>query len=361
MTTNERVWVLGASDPEMEAIAHLLRECGETVAYAVDERGQRVRGGTAYKAHAELPPSATTVYLVECDVPVPPHAMCARFDHHRPGDAGFGQPPGDFFAASSLGQVVRKLAKLPHVLATYARQRGWAFVNIAPSSARPGRLFYRHGSSGQTHVYAIGIDDDGGGNAIEVPADWLMVAAADHCLAAAYRGECPGVGPDELMRWRAETRARFLGKSTDQILAEVEQARAALREAPEIELDRAWCDYHRAIGVYAADCPRGSLCMSWNDGEPVDAPCRAIVARDMRGRHVPELPEASARDGLCFIADGLPDGDGRTKIVCQSGSPEQIRAFEVWAQREGLVDFYGDPARGFAGAYKPAATHGADV
>jgi hypothetical protein len=72
----------------------------------------------------------------------------------------------------------------------------------------------------------------------------------------------------------------------------------------------------------------------------------------MRGKHVPELPEASAREGLCFVADGLPGPDGRVKVVCQSGTPEQIRAFmQVWGPEHGLTGIYGDPMRGFAGGY----------
>jgi hypothetical protein len=35
-----------------------------------------------------------------------------------------------------------------------------------------------------------------------IPQRYVLAAAADHCLAAAYRGECPGVDPDALMRWR---------------------------------------------------------------------------------------------------------------------------------------------------------------
>src|SRR5690606_10966259 len=31
-----RLWILGAPDPEMEAIENLLRECGEHVVYATD-------------------------------------------------------------------------------------------------------------------------------------------------------------------------------------------------------------------------------------------------------------------------------------------------------------------------------------
>jgi len=80
--------------------------------------------------------------------------------------------------------------------------------------------------------------------------------------------------------------------------------------------------------------------------------CICPRAADMRGHNVPELPEASAREGMCFIADGLRDRDGRIKVVCQSGSPEQIHAFmTVWAPADGLTDIYGDPARGFAGGY----------
>src|SRR5690606_41558073 len=62
-----------------------------------------------------------------------------------------------------------------------------------------------------------------------------------------------------------------------------------------------------------------------------------------------------SREGACFIADGLPDPDGRIKIVCQNGTPEQIEAFREWAEHRGLVDFYGDPARGIAGAYEITA------
>src|SRR5690606_27510283 len=32
---------------------------------------------------------------------------------------------------------------------------------------------------------------------VVIPDDIVYTAAADHCLAAAYRGECPGVDPDE--------------------------------------------------------------------------------------------------------------------------------------------------------------------
>jgi hypothetical protein len=30
-----------------------------------------------------------------------------------------------------------------------------------------------------------------------IPRRYVLAAAADHCLTAAYRGECPGVDPDD--------------------------------------------------------------------------------------------------------------------------------------------------------------------
>jgi hypothetical protein len=142
----------------------------------------------------------------------------------------------------------------------------------------------------------------------------VLAAAADHCLAAAYRGECHGVDPDALMRWRIAMRACHQWRSEAEVLADVERARAALRAAPRLHL----------------------------------APDVDVV--DMRGQNVPELPEAAVREDTCFIAD-MTDCDGRTKIVCQAGSPAQIRAFQAWAKAHGLVDVYGDPARGFSGGY----------
>src|SRR5690606_12426626 len=42
-----------------------------------------------------------------------------------------------------------------------------------------------------------------------IPHDLVLTAAADHCLGAAYRGECPGVDTDELLAYRVASRARF--------------------------------------------------------------------------------------------------------------------------------------------------------
>jgi hypothetical protein len=289
---NNVIAYLGAPDPEMELIERLLRNSGAEVRYA-QINGRRVRSAEAYRAD-NIGPDATLV--VECG-PAPDGAVIC--DHHRPGDTGYGAPPKEFLRASSIGQVIIYLAQ-----------------NLCDDWDESSWLQLK----GQTwHLSQVFIDLEGyeAYRDAVIPMDIVLAAAADHCLAAAYRGECPGIDPDALMEWRIRSRAAFQGRSAEEVLADVASARQALRSAPVLQL---------------------------TDG---------IAARDMRGQHVPELPEASAREGLCFVADGLPEPDGRVKVVCQSGTPEQIRAFiESWAPAHGLMDIYGDPARGFAGGYK---------
>ncbi len=271
-----RAWILGAADPEMAAVEEALRAAGEIVRYATIA-GRRPRPDEAYTCALDATAAAVALaghplYLVEC-IAVPLWAghtpalrqAIVRIDHHSLGDPGYGRRPADYLAASSLGQVL-------------------AVLGVAP-----------------THEHRL-------------------IAAADHCLTHAYRGACPGVDPDELMRWRAASRAFFQRRSVVAVLDDIAAARGALRSAPDVQL------------------------------------YDAIVARDMRGRHVLELPEAAAREGMCFVADGLPGRDGRRKVVCQVGTPEQIRAFvSYFAPALGLSDIYGDPERGFAGGYAPTA------
>src|SRR5690606_10452727 len=342
--TESRLWILGAPDPEMEAIEALLRECGERVIHAKLPSGERIRSGQ-FGAPVHIG-DASTVYTVECDLPLaygePEHEpdvgqviidgrrymsarhSALRIDHHAPGDPGYGRPPSEFLAASSVGQVIAELARLGRLPEDWPRlgtSWGWTWqrgelVTRGGHPAQPGfplGWWVTTREEGETGDASYGSDC---GETAEVPRDLVLCAAADHCLGAAYRGECPGVDPDALMRWRVESRARFQGRPEAQLLADIEKARTVLRAAPELEL----------------------------------AP--GVRARDMRGVKVCELPEASARENLCFVADGLPGPDGRLKVVCQSGSHEQIRAFlEHWAPAQGLTDLYGDPARGFAGAY----------
>ena len=93
---SDRLWILGASDPEMVEIEALLRECGERVEYAT-RQGRRVTPGDMYRADLPLCVPGVTEYVwVECDhdpVVHPAEVTESHIDHHRPGDPGFGRPP----------------------------------------------------------------------------------------------------------------------------------------------------------------------------------------------------------------------------------------------------------------------------
>lgn len=277
-----RLWILGASDPEMAAIERLLREAGEVVIHAM-VGGRRVHPGNAYSAAAAAAKygndSGETIYFVECAGQVYGTSQNAVvIDHHRPGDPGYGRPPEEYWPSSSIGQVVHALARL---------------------GIRPAEY--------PDDYTAIG----GRG----VPSKYLMTAAADHCLEAAYRGRCPGVDPDALMQWRAESRAAFQGRTVEAVMADIETARQRLRLAVSPQAN--------ILDDYA----------------------------DLRGESIPELPEAAAREGIPFVASQT-DRDGRRKVVLMSAPPELVSRFLTGEIVPGLVDCYGDPARGFAGGYE---------
>lgn len=365
-----RIWVLGAPDPEMAAIEQLLRECGETVVYATTGDGERVTPATAYRCPVPEAPEGATVYAVEC-IDVLPDGW-VRIDHHRPGDPGYGRQPSEFLEASSIGQVIAELAKRGRL------PESWDTID-GPLD-EPGVFVFEARDIGEPAEWMVAIEahafsaEDGGEPDFDcatcaiIPRDLVLTAAADHCLGAAYAGECPGVDPDALMRWRAESRARFQGRTVEEVLADVEMARESLRRAPTVVLD----------GV----SPRRKR----EEGCPAEA-SRAFCVRDMRGvctahrldhdcgcatqqcvtlcgayAHgpcsVPELPDAASRDGEAYVTTVTVDGSGhpcRPKIVLGGcTTPDMVRAFlDHWAPAQGLVDAYGDPERGFAGAYLP--------
>ena len=288
-----RLWILGASDPEMTAIETLLRDAGESVAYAVGPDGKRVHPGNAYKAVDVSDGWAwgAVTHLIECGpiagAALRPDVIC--IDHHRPGDPGYGLPPEQFLGASSVGQVLRHLHGLGLI-------------------ARPPMTYCR----------------------LDRP-DLMLVAAADHCLEAAYRGRCPGVDPDALMQWRAESRTAFQKRPVADVLADIEAARRRLREA---------------VARIEREYPMGG-------GSVIEHHLPDAPVADLRGQSIPELPEAAVREGVPFLADQT-DRDGRKKVVLMAAPPDLVQRFLAGEIVPGLVDTYGDPARGFAGGYLPS-------
>jgi hypothetical protein len=320
----------------MERIEALLRDAGEQVAYAA-VAGARARPEHAYDrariqatgADGLLMPitDEDKLFLVECDYPRRgPPDLRVNIAHHRPGDTGWGVPPEEFLPGSSIGQVVSWLAR--HGALPQVWERGQPLIHgPGPGAMWCDQRLWRVSEHSGTGFYRPAI----------IPHDLALAAAADHCLGAAYHGQCPGVHPDNLMRWRVQTRAAFQRRPTDEILADIERAREVLRSAPRLCLA---CGAQQK--ATASDCPHGD---TW--------------VADLRRRHVPELLEAAAREGITFVGQPLSGRNRRQQIVLQNAGPEHLAAWPAWAAAEGLVDLYGgDPARGFAGGYQDPTTPG---
>jgi hypothetical protein len=257
-------FVLGAQDPEMRGIEEILRSCRIPFAHAA-VNNQRCSAANAYEANstvllgldgvhrAVVRPPNHDIVLVECAVKGLSHI--ARVDHHHDGDPGFDAPPARYLDGSSLGQVMKLL-------------------ELAPTETQ------------------------------------RLLAAADHCLSAAYRGACPGVEPSELLFMRAAWQAKMTDRSLGDVITSI------LRAAEIVN-------------------------RHFNDasGEAVFLdPTR--VPRD--------LPEGGAYAGKAIRYQTMDRGV--LKEMIKGSSSAAIERFMAHHQQIGRR-VYGNPHRGYAGAY----------
>jgi hypothetical protein len=270
MIDKQAVFVLGAQDPEMREIEKVLNEERRAWVHAA-RHGVRCTPKTAYEADgvvragrdgwarpAVLAPRTRAVF-VECTVQG--QEPVVRVDHHHPGDAGFEMSPERFLEGSSLGQVLRLLEREPT-----ETQR--------------------------------------------------LLAASDHCLSAAYRGECPGVDPGELLFLRASWQAKISGRTLSDVIEGILDAAKRVRHHRDSELGES-----RFLDPSA-------------------------VPRD--------LPEGAAYAGIPVRYRSLLMPQGELKEMLKGADPEHIERF-MQEHREAGRKVYGNPYRGYAGAYWPSA------
>lgn len=149
---NKAIIIFGDPDLEQREAQFLAIEHGYTVATATCE-GEKVNAMTAYKADGFVLENGQLNNISECIIfECSPEAasglkILACCDHHYPGDPGYDLGPDKFWEASSLGQ----LSDLLDFETTYLTR---------------------------------------------------VIAAADHCLADAYAGRCPGIFQDDVLQVR---------------------------------------------------------------------------------------------------------------------------------------------------------------
>ena len=252
-------FILGGADTEMIEIATVLATTNHSVEYAKID-GVRVNRSEAYEA-THPKPKAFDVW-VECKPAqydkVELYSLGIDLvDHHQEGDIGYDMPASKYWEASSLGQICIKLG----IVAT-------------------DRLRY--------------------------------IAAADHCLLAAYHEQCPDVGRDDFIKFRM---AFFYRYSKDPF------------------------EYLKNLHKNALTCPTVVI----GDAELYDI--SSLLDKD----------RAWVSDmACCFNMKTLSirQKKNRFKLFVSNLSSRDIKAFqETYAPSLGeVITCYGDPKRQFAGA-----------
>lgn len=213
----QKSFILGADDPEMQAIVACLKKAGQKYGFAAIG-GQRCHAANAYQADSVISPEGEvsalengydTLVFVECrpwNVPHKRKRQLLVIDHHEEGDPGYDLEPEDFWEASSLGQLICML---------------------------------------RTDGYPLA-----------VTRSMLVLAAMDHCRQAAIRGECPDITPHEVMLLRVREIAAAKGVTSSIVRKRINEYIKVLREREAVQFGP-WklidlTDHHLGIG-YSLD------------------------------------------------------------------------------------------------------------
>jgi hypothetical protein len=142
-----------------------------------------------------------------------------------------------------------------------------------------------------------------------------LLAAGDHCLTAAYQGGCPGVDPGELLFLRAAWQAKMSGRTLTDVVDGILDAARRVRRHHDSEFGES------------------------RFFDPTQIP------RD--------LAEGAAYAGMPVRYRALLP-DGALKEMIKGAAPAHIERFITEHAEAGRAT-YGNPYRGYAGAYWPGA------
>lgn len=234
------LWILGSADAEMSAIESLLRECGQSAnIYHATRDGRLVRPGEPATGAHRLLRDGALGDAWEADLGEPVAIEVAGpwgspvIDHHDEHPLA-SAPPREFMAASSLGQVIGRLAQMGVLPSS------WPVEEVIDIREQRGTI----ATAGQGWFVWLGLtgatQDRGGlgeffvGRVAYIPQALVMEAAADHCPAAAIAGRCPGMDPGAFAPFLAESKRRqyFPWMSPEEFARELDRSRATLRSAP---------------------------------------------------------------------------------------------------------------------------------
>ena len=195
----ERIFVLGAKDPEMDAIEEILNKNNQKYVYAsIDDK--RCHPGNSYSATNDLKEYDEVIYI-ESDT-IDKYENTISLDHHKEGDYGYDLKYHLFLDASSIGQLIKYLIK-NDLFETetedfYMRASFDGYMFFAEDfymrASFDGYMFFAQENS---WYFRKSLNEF-----IRIPKKYVLIAAADHSLSQAYKGLCVGVSHDELFEER---------------------------------------------------------------------------------------------------------------------------------------------------------------
>lgn len=290
---NNTTFVLGAEDPEMREIEKILSD--QRLHYVIaTKNGIRVKNSNAYDADKVA--SKNIVVMIECICSSSSFAQTIyKIDHHFPGDLGYGAPPEKYWGASSIGQLINFLQRL--------------------------------------------------GLNIQITKEQKLIAAADHCLRAAYDGKCPGIEPKELMEHRIKIKSKIIKEDEAVYKEHLNKTMSILNQLSQNSII--------LNGEQVLDLTEGFLvCPKCNSIRRIDS--RDLIIEECSGHDwhhfytLRKLKEASAISGISIMV--FNSEENKINIFSSDGRAASYFLKE-YAKEKNLKNLYGDPERGYAGGF----------
>jgi len=177
-----KIFLLGAKDPEMDMIESILIEHQLNYTYA-EADNRRCHPGNSYRAENILDDYDKVIYIESGTIKN--YENTVSLDHHHEGDFGYDKKYHLFLEASSIGQLIKYL--IDNELYNVESVDYWmtyciyGFMYLTDNG-----WFYRKSKN----------------EFIPISKKIVLVAAADHSLSEAYKGICPGVEKFDLIEER---------------------------------------------------------------------------------------------------------------------------------------------------------------
>ena len=195
---DKTLFILGAKDPEMDRIEHILRTLGLAFVYS-KTAAARSRSYNAY--YADYLPEERfyeNKIFIECNTSYTLSGDIFYIDHHHKEDFGFHYDSKEFIKGSSIGQLLQMLLHN-----SFERTVDTLKLEIVDKTNDTYGYFYD-----DTWYFKSNND-----LVVKIPEDIVYEAAADHSLSEAYFGLCPGIDPQKMYDFRIRSMKNVFGSS----------------------------------------------------------------------------------------------------------------------------------------------------